>query len=289
MPGDGRAAAGELGSRLVGACCTVAPDLHFEDGFGQEEATGQQLARRVWTRRLGIGGPVTVVVPSKTLETIARNVWRVPAKRLRYVPNGIELKRFADTPPMPLPFAPDVTVIGSVGALRGEKNLRRLLRVFDALRDLPAALAIVGDGPERARLEAEARWMGLADRVFFAGHSADPASAYAAFDLFALTSDTEQMPYSVIEAMAAGLPVIASDVGDVRDLLAPAFAGRCVAAPGDEAGLARKIRALVQDKDARTAIGMANQSHARAHFGIGRMLEHYDRLFSERVAPTAGR
>jgi glycosyltransferase involved in cell wall biosynthesis len=184
---------------------------------------------------------------------------------------------------MPLPFGPDRTVIGFVGALRAEKNVGRLLRLLDAVRDLPAVLAIIGDGPERPRLEAMAGRMQLADRVWFAGHCPDPAPAYAAFDLFALTSDTEQMPYSVIEAMAAGLPVLAADVGDVRTMLAPSFAPFCTEPPDDEAGLAAKLRRLIQDKKTRAAIGSANQSHARAHFGIGSMLGTYDRLFSGRL------
>ena len=269
---------------LVNRVLGIAPQLHFEDGFGPEEAGRAQLPRRVWTRRLAIGGRVTVVVPSRTLADIARSIWRLPQKRLRYVPNGIELERFAKASPMPLPFDRELTIIGSVGALRGEKNLSRLLRLMQAVRDLPVALSICGDGPERARLEAEARRMGLAERVHFAGHCADPAPAYAAFDLFALTSDTEQMPYSVIEAMAAGLPVVATDVGDVRAMLAPDHSARCVGLAGDEPGLAAKLRSLVTDKRARTEIGSANQSHARAHFGINTMLETYDRLFSERIA-----
>lgn len=269
---------------LVNRALCLAPHLHFEDGFGPEEAGGQQLPRRVWTRRLGIGGPVRVVVPSRTLERLAREAWRVPPERLHYVPNGIELERFAAAEPMPLPFGPDQTVIGFVGALRAEKNVGRLLRLLDAVRDLPVVLAVIGDGPERARLEAMARRMQLADRVWFAGHCQDPAPAYAAFDLFALTSDTEQMPYSVIEAMAAGLPVLAADVGDVRAMLAPACAAACTAPPDDESGLAAKLRALLQDRQARAAAGSANRAHAQANFGIARMLGTYDRLFAGRLA-----
>ena len=272
---------------LVNRLLRIAPQLHFEDGFGPEEAQGGQLPRRVWTRRLGIGGPAAVIVPSRTLERIGREIWRLPEQRLHYVPNGIELDRFARAEPLPLPFGPDQIVIGSVGALRGEKNLQRLLRLLNAVRDLPVSLAIMGEGSERARLETAARAIGLKDRVHFAGHCADPAPAYAAFDLFALTSDTEQMPYSVIEAMAAGLPVVATNVGDVRAMLAPDYAGQCTAAPSDEVGLAAKLRRLVQDKKARAETGSANQSHARAYFGIDAMLETYGRLFNERIAETA--
>jgi glycosyltransferase involved in cell wall biosynthesis len=271
-----------LANRLLG----WMPHLHFEDGFGPEEAGGRQLPRRVWTRRLSIGGQTAAVVPSRTLATIARETWRIPAKRLHYIPNGIELARFAAARPLRLPFSPDRLVIGSVGALRAEKNLGRLLRLLDAVRDLPVVLVICGEGPERTRLEAEARRLQLAERVHFTGHCADPAPAYAAFDLFALTSDTEQMPYSVIEAMAAGLPVLATDVGDVRSMLALDHARDCTAAPDDEAGLALKLRRLLESKNTRAETGSANQSHARVHFGIDTMLEAYDRLFRDKIGQT---
>lgn len=271
-----------LANRLPG----TVPHLHFEDGFGPEEAGGRQLARRVWTRRLCIGGQTSVVVPSRTLATIARETWRIPKRSLHYIPNGIELARFAAGRPLRLPFPPDRLVIGSVGALRAEKNLGRLLRLLDAVRDLPVVLAICGEGPERTGLEAEARRLQLAGRVHFTGHCAETALAYAAFDVFALTSDTEQMPYSVIEAMTAGLPVLATDVGDVRSMLAPDHARHCTALPDDEAGLALKLRRLLESKETRAETGSANQSHSRAHFGIDTMLETYDRLFRDKLGQT---
>ena len=196
--------------------CRIARHVHIEDGFGPEERD-RQTPRRVLIRRLVLARS-TVVLPSRNLQRIATTIWRLPPARVRYIPNGIDLERFAaartrrraaNTPP----------VIGTVAALRAEKNLARLLRAFAAV-DQPARLVIVGDGPERPALEAWRASLGLAERVEFAGHIDDPAPIYAGFDVFALSSDTEQMPLSVIEAMAAGLPVATTDVGDVRAMLA---------------------------------------------------------------------
>lgn len=235
---------------------------------------------------MAIGGRCELIVPSRTLERLARRVWRIPKRLTHLVSNGIELARFADAEPARLPFEGQV-VVGSIGALRPEKNLGRLLQAFASLGNLPARLVIVGYGGERAKLEAEAQRLGLGDQVLFAGHADDTASFYKAFDLFALSSDTEQMPYSVIEAAAVGLPVIATDVGDVKHMLAPKFTEDCVAPKADAGAYAAMLRRMVENKMARTAVGSANQTYARAHFGIDRMLETYDRLFQARITGRA--
>lgn len=269
---------------LVNRLLRAAPQLHCEDGFGPEEAGGRQITRRVWTRRLAIGGRCELVVPSRTLEAIARDLWRIPPNRCHFIPNGIELDRFAHAEPLPTPFEPERIVIGTLGMLRAEKNIGRLLRAFVTLGDLPVGLAIAGDGPAAHGLKQEALRLGLDDRVAFLGHTDRPERAQAAFDIFALSSDTEQMPYSVIEAMAASLPVIATDVGDVRQMLAPGVTENCVVDREDEAAFAARLRWLVTDPDAADRIGDANRAHVEKTYGIDRMLETYDRLFQARIA-----
>ncbi len=123
---------------------------------------------------------------------------------------------------------------------------------------------IVGDGEERTRLTALAAELDVADLVTFAGHHDDTPSLYAGFDLFALTSDTEQMPLSVMEAMASGLPIVSTDVGDVRSMLAPEnlpYVG-----PRDDAAIASLLKTLLADPGARTRIGIANRAKAERDF-----------------------
>jgi len=268
---------------LVNRVVRLAPQIHCEDGFGPEEASGQ-IPRRVWTRRLAIGGRCQLMVCSRQLERIARDIWRIPAGRCRFIPNGIELDRFAHAAPLPTPFAPEQTVIGTIGMLRAEKNIGRLLRAFATLDDLPVALAIAGSGPATENLKAEAARLGLGARCAFLGHTNEPERAQAAFDIFALSSDTEQMPYSVIEAMAAGVPVVATDVGDVRQMLTPGMADKCVVPMEDEAAFAQRLRWLATDPAARARIGEANRAHVRTTYGLDRMLETWDRLFQARIA-----
>ncbi len=248
--------------------------IHIEDGFGPEERD-LQIGRRVLTRRLVLRR-ATVVLPSRTLEGLARDVWRLPPTRLRYIPNGIDLARL-NAARDPAGFPGEGPVIGTVAALRPEKALDRLLRAFALLGPVAARLVIVGDGRERPGLERLATALGITARVHFTGHIADPASLYAGFDVFALSSDTEQMPLTVIEAMAAGRPVVATDVGDVRVMVAPenaAFVG-----PKDDAALARSLGALLADPKLRARLGAANRAKAARDYDQEAMFAAYAALF----------
>ena len=118
----------------------------------------------------------------------------------------------------------------------------------------------------------------MADRITFAGHRDDTPALYAGFDLFALTSDTEQMPLSVIEAMAAGLPVVSTDVGDVRAMLAPenaAFVG-----PRDDGAVAAMLVSLLADPAARARIGAANRAKAERDFDQAVMFAAWRELWA---------
>ena len=253
------------------------PHLHMEDGFGPEERD-RQLPRRVWLRRLALRRS-TIIVPSQTLRRIATEIWRLGADRVRYVPNGIDLARFA----APSGLRAGGAVIGTIAALRPEKNLGRLLRAFALLPPHPdCRLVVVGDGPERSALQEQAAGLGIADRVTFAGHQARPELAYARFDLFALSSDTEQMPLAVLEAMASGLPVASTDVGDVRDMVADE--NRRFVVAKDDAALAGALSALLADPDARRRAGAANRARAERDYDQERMFQTYAGLFAGRPA-----
>ena len=237
--------------------------IHVEDGFGPEERS-RQLPRRVWLRRLFLRGR-TVMLPSRTLMAIAADIWRLDPRRLRYVPNGVDLDRFAG-PSTPEVWPGDSPVVGTVAALRAEKNLARLLRAFRiATQAAPARLVVVGDGPDRAALQALARQLGIAGAVQWAGHVEQPAPLYKAFDVFAISSDTEQMPLSVLEAMAAGLPVAATDVGDIAAMLPDQ--ARPFVTPLDDDALGAALRRLIEAPALRRELGAANRAKAERDFG----------------------
>ncbi len=258
--------------------------VHVEDGFGPEERD-RQLPRRVWLRRMFLRGR-TVALPSRTLLRIATDVWRLNPRKLRYVPNGIDLDRFAG-PPAPAPWPGEGPVIGTVAALRAEKNLQRLLRAFHlAVHDTPGRLVLIGDGPERASLEALAQELGIAGMVHWAGHVPEPAPLIKAFDIFAMSSDTEQMPISLLEAMAAGLPTAATDVGDIRAML-PESAGRFVTARDDKA-LAAALGTLLRDSALRRELGAASRAKAEREFNQGFMFRAWTELLAGNAPQPTG-
>lgn len=265
----------------------IKPALHIEDGFLPDEAQGQKPAR-LMARTLAFRVPRALVVPSRTLERIATNAWRLPPTSVRFIPNGIDLARFSPATPelrdrarASLGIPRSSIVVGTVAMLRPDKNHARMLRAFAAASaDLDARLVLVGAGECRADLEAVAQSLGCGDRVVFTGTLTDPASAYRAFDAFALSSDTEQMPLSVLEAMATGLPVMSTDVGDVREMLEDEASGLIVPLDGDEAYV-DAMRRLLTNGEMRRSTGERNRRRVVQQFSQDVMVGRYRDIFHE--------
>ncbi len=255
--------------------------IHHEDGFNADEAV-EFKARRVWARRLVLPRVHRVVVPSRKLEKIARDTWKLAPKQVLCVPNGIDLARFQPADGRPslrhaLGIPSRSPVIGWVGHLRLEKNPLRFLKAAARVdAELGAHFLILGDGAERAACEdLAAKTPTLYGRTHFVGHQADPREHYRAMNVFCISSDTEQMPIALVEAMASALPVVTTDVGDVRAMLAPGQADWIVEIDQHETAwpLAEKLTALARDADARARLGRANREKALADYDFATMLD----------------
>ena len=267
------------------------PHFHFEDGFGPDEADHQKR-RRVLVRALALRGS-QVVVPARTLAQIATSRWHLDPRRVHHIPNGIDAARFDAAPSDGAGFferRADECVIGSFSPLRPEKNIGRLLSAFAEISasGVPARLVICGDGPERARLTALAVGLGVADRVVFTGHVPGPEAVMRAFDMLAMTSDTEQMPYAVLEAMAARLPVIATDVGDIAAMVAPE--NRPFIVPRDAAaGLEAALRRLCREPELRRHLGQRNRERVESEYTVARMADAFRQLLDAAIAAARPR
>jgi glycosyltransferase involved in cell wall biosynthesis len=268
--------------------------VHHEDGFLPDEAHGFKK-RRIWLRRAAFGGRVDVVVISRNLERIARELWRVPEQRLHYIANGIEIERFTERDGnaalrAELGIPPGSLVVGAVGHLRSEKNLQRLFDAAElAAREVDLRLLVLGDGPERADLERRASSPALAGRVHFAGYQPDPRAFYRAMDVFALTSDTEQMPIALLEAMASALPAVCTDVGDVRAMLGAGqerFVAR-LGGPECSAALAHSLVELGLDAGLRARLGASNRFRCESEYAHSAMAAAYLALYESACVPRA--
>ena len=264
------------------------PHIHLEDGFGPDEAN-RQKTRRVLTRRLFLQRSI-VVVPSEKLQQIALSSWRLRPERVHYVPNGIDASRFDNIPTLGVPFfhrSNGECIIGVFSPLRAEKNLGRLLQALGEISNSrsPSRLVICGDGAERSALMDLATYLKLNDKVIFTGHIPRPEAVMGAFDIFAMSSDTEQMPYAVLEAMAARLPIVATDVGDIRKMVA-AENRRFIVPRDDPRRLTTAIMQLCDNPTLRYRIGYANRARVEEVFSIGSMSKALRKLLRE-VSPKS--
>ena len=194
----------------------------------------------------------------------------MPPARLHRIANGVDLDRFAPS------GGRDGPVV-YLGALRPEKNVRRLVRAANVGAVL---LDVWGAGPEREALE------GLAGpTVRLRGPTARPEDALAGARALALSSDTEQMPLTVLEAMAASLPVVSTDVGDVAAMVSAA--NRPLIVPlGDEAAYEAALCRVAADEGLAAALGAANRRRAEAEFGFDRMIRTYAGLMDRLASPA---
>lgn len=256
--------------------------VHVEDGFRPDEVV-RQLPRRLWARRLLFAAArAKVLVPSRTLHQVAQGWW-VPPSRLAFVPNGVPCSG-DDVLQRPTARAEGPVVIGTVAALRAEKNIGRLLRAVAALRaQYDLRLMVVGDGPERPALEKLCGELGLADVTVFTGYTPNPQSALVQMDLFALSSDTEQLPIAMLEAMAHGVPVVATGVGDVPHLLADAGSGPFSAV--DDAAFLATLRQALADRAAWSTWAATGLNTVRHHYGMNQMVDRWRAVFDGQWRP----
>ena len=209
-----------------------------------------------------------------------------PAKLL-FVPNGIPAPAAGAgvdlRPELGVPA--DAPVVGTVCALRPQKALDVLVRAAEQLRDaIPdVRVLIVGEGEERARIESLIAELGLGDTVSLLGRRNDVPDVLRTFDVAACSSDFEGTPLSVLEYMEAALPVVATRVGGVPDLIEDGVHG-CLVEPRDAQGLAAGLARLLGDPDLARAMGQRGQARRRSEFDISNTVREIERLYESLVA-----
>ena len=280
---------GAIEAVLGGIVSRACPVIHQEHGFGPDEAVALKR-RRVLARRVLLNRILGTVVPSRTLFEIALTQYRLDRGKVCLIRNGTDTERFQPRRDYAIRrqwgVADDAVLFGYVGNLRREKNLGLLLRAFHHSQAENAVLALVGSGSCNSELKILARDLGVDSRVIFAGAVEDPAPCYAAFDVFAMSSSTEQTPMALLEAMASGLPAVCTAVGDTADLLGTRESPAVVPS-GDETAYAASIRELAARPDLRAALGAANRCRCTGHFSARGMVDQYAALWESAVRRPA--
>ena len=261
----------------------TGPLVHTEHG---KEPYAQQLRTRLLGRIAG-RFTSTFFCLTKDMAADVRQSRIVPDRKIRVIFNGIETAQFMQPHDSTgarrrLGIPDDAPVIGTVGRLTEIKRQDVLIRGFALLKKkYPSAhLLIVGDGPLRGELQILAAACQVRDSVHFAGYQSPTAPFIQAMTIFALTSRSEGMPQAAIEAAVCGLPIVASRVGGLPELIEDGRTGLLFPV-GDDRALAAALEQLLTHPDRARRIGQAARRHAVATFDISRMADDYHRHFNQ--------
>jgi glycosyltransferase involved in cell wall biosynthesis len=268
--------AGVLG-RLAAVAARVPVRFFTVHGWAFTAHRGLAATAYLWADRLMSAFTTTTICVAHGELSAGVRARTCRPDRTVVIHNGVPL----DVPRRPSRDTTPVTLL-SVGRLRAPKDFLTLVRAMAALEPGLAGLRIAGDGPERAALADEVARLGLESTVELLGTRTDVAELLAGADVFVLSSDSEGLPMSVLEAMAAGLPVVASAVGGVPEAVRDGETGTLVP-PGDSAALAHALRRLVSDPALRDRLGEAGRRRVEREFSLERFeREHLD-LYRKRA------
>lgn len=278
-------------ARLAG----VRRIVHAEHGRDVADPDGTNRRYRAMRRWLQPFIARYVAV-SADLETWLRESVGIAPGKIACIPNGIDIGRYAEAAgscelrPLLGAFAPPGTiVVVNVGRLDPVKDQAGLIVAFKLLTDSSPAMAarlrlvIVGEGICRKTLETHIARLGLRDRVCLLGDRKDVPGVLAECNVFALSSVAEGIPLTLLEAMAAGLPVVATRVGGVGEVVVDGVTGTLVE-PSDSAALAQALRGYVEDESLRHQHGEAGRERVEQHFSLHAMLAGYTSLYDEVLA-----
>jgi sugar transferase (PEP-CTERM/EpsH1 system associated) len=271
---------------VVGARLARVPAVvHGEHGRNDVDPDGKVTKHNLVRRALGPMVDRIVCVSEDLGQWLVEDVG-IRSEKVRTIHNGVDIDRFRPGNASELRarcgFAADELLIGTVGRLDPIKDQGTLIDAFARLnRDSrPARLLVVGDGPSRGELEESARRAGVASLVTFFGMRDDIAELLRLFDLFVLPSIGEGISNTILEAMASGLPVVATRVGGNPELVAEGETGALVPRRRADA-LAAALQVYLEDETRLRAHSTAARRRAECRFSLARMVRQYEALYVE--------
>ncbi|HEU4723707.1 MAG TPA: glycosyltransferase [Candidatus Eisenbacteria bacterium] len=263
--------------------------IHGEHG---KDDTLRHPKRELGSRILAMGVDCVCAVSRDLAAEVARE-WKVPSDRIRWIPNGVDLEAFGGDDRSPglrgeLGLAPDDLVVTNIGGFRGVKDHATLLRAFARVHGAEprARLLLIGQGSAenpKGGLDREAADLGVAAAVRFAGVRTDIPRLMRTTDVYVNSSRYEGMSNTILEAMAAGRPVVATAVGGTPDLVVDGETGHLVPS-GDPDAMARRILELLKDVSRRAEMGRAGRARMEAVHSMPGMVRAYAALYAELAA-----
>lgn len=254
--------------------------LHVIAGWLDSNAW-RQRARRFLARKL-LSAPGTKVV---AVSSAVRKHWseglQLPPNAITVIHNGVDTQRFSPAESGSPSAGP--LVLGVVARLVAGKGLEQMLEALAIRRAAPVRLKVAGEGPDREAMEERALALGVADKVEFVGFTSDMPGFYRSIDVYVQPSLSEGMPLGLLEAMACGKPVIATDVGGTCEAARDGVDGLIVA-PDDVSGLALAINELANSPEKRAAMGRNAHDRISSSFSLGRCASEVERHCLELVA-----
>ena len=237
---------------------------------------------RMWLEKWALRRAAKVVCVSQSVGDFAARTGTCPADRISVVPNGIVPEIYAEAGSADLSawdIRANQRVILFVGRLELQKGIDWLVRNARSILppDDETQLVVVGDGHLRQRLEEEAAALPIRERIHFLGWRADIPALLKRASLLVLPSRWEGMPNAVLEAMAAGVPVVATRTDGIEELLGSG--SNQIVEFGDLAGLAAAIKALIDDPASSKRVAQANQARVAGHFSLSSMIARYAQLY----------
>jgi glycosyltransferase involved in cell wall biosynthesis len=236
----------------------------------------------------------SVVAVSERLRTYMIREIGVRPSRAHTIPNGVDTAVFAPSAPRAplrasLRIPDDALVLGSVGRLEPVKGYVRLVEVYARLRTMgiprPLVLVLFGEGSDREAIEREAERLGVRDGIRMPGWTERAAEAHRLFDVFAMTSHSEGMSVSLMEAMACGVCPVVTDVGSNAEVVGDRLRSHVVAG-NDIDAFASVVADLLRSDQRRHDAGRTARAHAVAHHSFDRMMEAYEKLYRGEPVPS---
>jgi glycosyltransferase involved in cell wall biosynthesis len=257
-----------------------------------EHGTLQLRPRQVRAQRWGWRHVDQLLsVSSRLAEKMSRDVG-IPLDRIHVIRNGVNLTRFPSSRAASAQPVDEQTsgavVLGAAGRLVDVKNHASLIEAVQILRTRGrnVTAVIAGEGPLRGELEAQIERLGLREHVRLLGHRHDIETMFSSIDIFVQPSKSEGMSNTILEAMASGLPVVATAVGGADEMVIEGSTG-LLAPPLDAARLADVLDVLVSDVSRRRSMGSAARTRAREEFSLERMVHRYQALYSDLARRSA--